>query len=203
MMASDATAPVKSGRQLNLALIPLGIALNLTLGTVVHALRLPVYIDEVGTICVTLLVGLRAGLLTGVISFLIGGVLTNPVLPYFTGTQIAVALYAHFAGAYGWYRSLPRAILAGVGLGIVAGIVSAPVIVFLFGGVTGSGASFITAFLLASGKSMLKSVFLSGLAAEPLDKTLQTLLAVYLLRSLPKSLLRRFEGGSLKENGFV
>lgn len=202
-MTSDKREPARPGIRVNLALIPLGIALNLTLGTIVHALRLPVYIDEVGTICVTLLVGLRAGLLTGVISFAIGGVLTNPVLPYFIGTQIAVALFVRIVGAYGWYRSLFRSILSGIGLGIVAGIVSAPVIVFLFGGVTGSGASFITAFLLASGKSMLKSVFLSGLAAEPLDKTLQTLLAVYLLRSLPKTLLGRFHGGYLKENGFV
>jgi energy-coupling factor transport system substrate-specific component len=189
--------------QQNLALIPLGIALNLALGTLVHVLKLPVYVDAVGTIAVTLLVGLRAGIIVGVLSFLIGGVLVNPVLPWFSGTQAVIAIYAHIVARKGGYKTVPRTILAGIGLGIVAAIVSAPVIVYLFGGITGNGASLIVAFLLASGKSVIKSVILSGLAAEPLDKTIQCLLAVWLLRGLPQSLLRRFRGGSLEENNFV
>ena len=186
-----------------LALIPLGIALNLALGTLVHLLKLPVYVDAVGTIVVTLIVGLRAGILTGVLSFLLGGLLTNPVLPYFAGTQAAIAIYVHIVARMGLFRSYWKVILAGIGLGIVAGIVSAPVIVYLFGGVTGNGASLVVAFLLASGKSVLNSVILSGLAAEPLDKTIQCLLAIWLLRGLPQTLLRRFQKGSLEKNNLV
>lgn len=189
--------------QQNLALIPLGIALNLALGTLVHVLKLPVYVDAVGTIAVTLLVGLRAGIIVGVLSFLIGGVLVNPVLPWFSGTQAAIAIYVHIVARKGGFRTILRTLLSGIGLGVVAAVVSAPVIVYLFGGITGSGASLIVAFLLASGKSVIKSVILSGLAAEPLDKTIQCLLAVWLLRGLPQSLLRRFRGGSLEENNFI
>jgi len=202
LQASPSAAPQPpASKQLTLALIPLGIALNLALGTFIHAIRAPVYLDEVGTACVVMLVGLRAGIVVGVLSFLIGGLITNPVLPWFIGTQIAVAVYVYLVGKRGGYRSWWRAVLAGIGLGVVAGIVSAPVIVYLFGGVTGSGSSFLTAFLLASGKSMLQSVFLSGLAAEPLDKTLQTLLMVYLLRGLPKGLLKHFPNSLLSKNG--
>lgn len=184
-----------------LTLVPMGIALNLSLGTLVHALRLPVYLDEVGTVCVTLLVGLRAGLAVGILSFLIGGPLTNPVLPWFTGTQIAVALYTHFLGRRGFIRTLRRTILSGIGLGILAGVVSAPVVVLLFGGLSGSGAALITAFLLASGKTVIQSVLLAGLASEPLDKTLQLLLARHILRGIPKSILERFSNPSLQSNG--
>lgn len=202
LQAPKTTAPASAvSKQLVVALIPLGIALNLALGTFIHAIRAPIYLDEVGTMCIVMLVGLRAGLVVGVASFLIGGLLTNPVLPWFTGTQIAVALYVYLVGRRGGYRTWWRAVVAGIGLGVVAGIVSAPIIVWLFGGVTGSGSSFLTAFLLASGKSMLKSVFLSGLAAEPLDKTLQTLLMVYLLCGLPKNLLKHFPNSLLPQNG--
>lgn len=193
-------ASASTARSRTLALIPLGIALNLVLGTVVHTLKLPVYLDAVGTILVTLLVGWRAGIVVGVGSFLIGGLLTNPVLPWFSGTQAAIAIYTHIVGKRGGFLTLPRSIVSGIGLGVVAGIVSAPVIVYLFGGITGSGASLVVAFLLASGKSVLKSVVLSGLAAEPLDKTIQCLLARFVLRSLPPQLLRRFSGGSINEN---
>lgn len=186
-----------------LALVPIGIALNLAIGTLVHALKLPVYVDAVGTIAVTLLVGVRAGIVVGVLSFLVGGALTNPVLPWFCGTQAAIAIYTHLVARRGWFGATYKTVLAGIGLGVVAGAVSAPVIAILFGGVTGSGASLVVAVLLKAGQGLYKSVLLSGLASEPLDKTIQCLLAVWLLRGLPQRLLRRFHGGSLSQNGIV
>ncbi|MES2354504.1 MAG: hypothetical protein V4568_08885 [Pseudomonadota bacterium] len=186
-----------------LALIPLGIALNILLGTAIHTLKMPIYMDACGTILVTLLAGWRAGVVVGVASFLLGGMLTNPVLPWFAGTQAAIALYTHFVASRGGLRTYPRIILSGIGLGVVAGVASAPVIVYLFGGITGSGPSLIVAFMLASGKSILNSVLLSGLAAEPLDKTLQLLLAVWLLRGMPRTLLQKFDSRLLATNGLT
>lgn len=190
-------------RQRLLALIPLGIALNITLGVLVHALRLPIYLDAVGTIAITLIAGLRAGIFVGVASFLIGGLFIDPVLPWFSGTQAAIAIYTHFCARAGWFKSIPHTVAVGIGLGIVAGIVSAPVIVLIFGGITGSGRDLITGVLLGTGQQILKAVALSGLAAEPIDKTLQCLLAVWLLRGIPSDLLKQFSGGSLVRNGFL
>ncbi|MBI4446912.1 MAG: ECF transporter S component [Acidobacteria bacterium] len=189
--------------QLVLALLPLGIALNLSLGTLVHTIKAPIYVDAVGTILVTLLAGMRAGIIVGVVSFIVGGIFVNPVLPWFSGTQAAIAIYTYFAAKKGAFRTYKLVIVTGVGLGIVAGVVSAPVITALFAGITGSGASLIVAFLLASGKSVLQSVVLSGLAAEPLDKTIQCLLAVWLLRGIPQTLLDRFHNEALFRNGFL
>lgn len=198
-------APVATGvtRTTVLALVPLGIALNMLLGTIVHTIKMPIYLDACGTIVVTLLAGWRAGATVGVASFLLGGMLTNPVLPWFSGTQAAIAIYTYIVASRGWLRTYPRTIVSGVGLGIVAGVISAPVITFLFGGITGSGASLVVAFLLASGKSLINSVLLSGLAAEPLDKTLQLLLAVWLIKGMPRSLLERFNSQLLSINGFI
>ena len=188
---------------LTIAMIPLGVAMNLALGTLVHTLRLPIYVDATGTLIITLLLGWRAGVITGVLSFVLGSLLVNPVLVWFSGTQVAIAMYTHVVGRRGGFRSYARTIAAGIGLGIVAGIVSAPVIVKMFAGVTGSGTSLITAYLIAGGKTILKSVLLSGAASEPLDKTIQALLAVWVLRGMPKTLLARFRGGSLVENGLL
>jgi len=76
-----------------LALIPFGIALNLGLGTLITALKVPLYLDAVATVAVTLLAGFRAGAVVGVASNLIGGVLVNPVLPWYCGTQFLLAAY--------------------------------------------------------------------------------------------------------------
>lgn len=184
-----------------LALIPLGVLLNLGIGTVVHVLKLPVFVDAVGTILVTILIGIRWGAVTGVLSFLIGGMIVNPVMPYFSATQATVALVAGLFASKGWFRSIPRTIITGICVGIAAAIVSAPVIIKLFGGITGSGSGFITAFLLASGKKIVESVILTGISCEPVDKTIQCLLAFWIIRTLPLRLRERLEPlGYLKAN---
>ena len=55
-----------------IVLIPVAIAINIVLGyTVQSVLRLPIYLDSIGTIFVGVLAGPIAGLLTGVLSNLI------------------------------------------------------------------------------------------------------------------------------------
>lgn len=193
-----------SVRPINSALlIPIGIALNLALGTVVHLLKLPIFLDAVGTIVVTLLAGVRAGIITGIGSFLLAGVLLNPAYPWFSGTQAIIAVFARIVGQRGGYKTVYRRVAFGLLLGIVTGIVSAPVTAFLFGGISGSGASLITAYLMATGKKVVEAVLLSGLASEPLDKLFQTLLAYVLLQGVPQNILARFDQDILKKNDLL
>ena len=189
--------------QLSLAIIPLGICINIVIGTLANMLKVPIYLDAIGTIMVTLLIGTRAGVLVGVGSFLLAGILVNPVLPWFSGTQAAIAVYVGWVAGRGFFKNNIRTIIAGIGLGILAGIVSAPVIIYLFGGITGSGSSFLTAYLLASGNKMINSVFLSGMASEPIDKTFQCLIAIWMIRSIPISVLSRFNNEKLNRNDFL
>lgn len=199
-----------------LALIPFGIALNLCLGTLTSTLKIPLYLDAVATIAVTLLAGFRTGAIVGVASFLIGGVVVNPVLPWFSGTQLLIAAYTAFVAKKGWlgisklegehfHRWLKylRVVIVGIGLGVLAGIVSAPIIVLLFSGLTGSGPSLVVAFLLKSGETLYKAVLFSGFASEPLDKTIQLLLALALIRALPSTLKKAFGGGYLRQNNLI
>jgi energy-coupling factor transport system substrate-specific component len=191
-------SPVKV---LYLVLVPTAIAMNLAVSTVVQLLKIPLFIDAVGTITITLLLGIRAGIVSGITSFLVGGLLINPAMPYFVGTQLAIAIFVGLAARGGFFASVPKRLLVGIGLGIVAATASAPVIVALFGGFTGSGSGAITAFLVASGKSILKSVVLTGISCEPIDKTVQCLLAVWLIQGLPSFAKHRFVGhGYLERN---
>jgi energy-coupling factor transport system substrate-specific component len=200
-MTTSVGANPLAARTTVLALVPLGVLLNLGIGTLVHLLKLPVFLDAVGTILVTILIGIRWGAATGVLSFLIGGAIVNPVLPWFSATQAIIAVVSGFFASRGFFRTVPRTIVTGVCVGIAAGVVSAPVIIYLFGGITGSGSGLITSFLLASGKKIIESVILTGISCEPLDKTLQCLLAYWLVRSIPRQFRERMEPfGFLREN---
>ena len=53
------------------------------------------------------------------------------------------------------------------------------------------------------GNQIMESVLLSGISIEPIDKTIQIVLVFFILKSIPKTLLKSFTNGSLKENNFI
>ena len=59
-------------------LIPVAIALNIAIGQIVVTLKLPVFLDSVGTILVAVLCGPWAGALTGALSNTIWGIAIDP-----------------------------------------------------------------------------------------------------------------------------
>ena len=56
-------------------LIPVAIAINLTIGQIVLVLKLPVYLDSIGTVLVGVICGPWAGALTGALSNIIAGMI--------------------------------------------------------------------------------------------------------------------------------
>ena len=136
------------------------------------------------------------------LSFIVG-VVFNPFLPWFSLTVVAVAALTAFitARSAAVLATAPvasasfvgRVVGYGVMTGLVAAVVSAPVAVYLFGGVTGSGTALLIAFFLKAGNQLLNAALLSGLTAEPIDKTLQLLLAVMLYRATPRSMVDRLK----------
>jgi energy-coupling factor transport system substrate-specific component len=181
--------------------IALCAALNFSIGSIVYLVKLPIYLDSIGTILCALLLApdRRAGFvcawISGALSLVLSAILINPFVPWFELTDIAIALFSAFAISQRAEtfraRPLPKlaftlnVLLYGIATGIIAAIVSAPVVVYLFGGVTGSGSAFLVALFLKSGQQLMSAAILSGLSAEPIDKTLQVLFAALLYRATP------------------
>jgi energy-coupling factor transport system substrate-specific component len=187
-----------------LVAIALCAALNFAIGIMVYLVKLPVFLDSVGTILCALLLApdRRAAIVCAFLAGFIGVVLSipiNPFLLWFTGTVLVIALISGLltATATDTFRARPlplpsfigKVAIYGVITGIAAAIVSAPVVVYLFGGVTGSGSGFVVAFFLKTGQQLLNSALLAGFTTEPIDKTLQVLLAALLYRATPQDFL--------------
>jgi energy-coupling factor transport system substrate-specific component len=197
------SSPRGYNRMLSLSFIPLAIALNVGIGAIVKALNAPLYLDSIGTIMATLLLGWRVGAIVGTLGFVVTAVFINPFAIYFIGTQLVIALVVDFLGKLGAYRNVFLTILSGIGLGIIAAIVSAPVITLVFQGATGNGSALVTSFFVKTGHQILQSVFLSGFSIEPIDKIIQSLLTFFILKSMPKSLLKNFNVSILEKNRFI
>lgn len=190
------------------AIAGLCVAIDVGLGAIVNLVKLPVYLDAVGTIAFALLagrMGLRGFLLSafvGAAAFVLTGLVFNPVVFWFIPTQVAIAAYSFYVARplIGGFVSEVRfglkqillMVAVGVGLGIVAGAVSAPIIAYVFGGITGAGASLIVAALLKTGANLFQSVLASGFASEPIDKTIQLFVAGALVRATPSRVRRLF-----------
>jgi len=91
-----------------LVLIPIAIAINIAIGELVVRLKLPVYLDSIGTVLVGALAGPWAGALTGALANLIWG-LINPYLPPFFYVAAVIGLLAGLAGRRGAFeKESPR-----------------------------------------------------------------------------------------------
>lgn len=199
----NATSNSQKARMLALAFIPLAIAINVGIGAIVKILNLPIYMDSIGTIIATLLLGWKRGAIVGILGFVITTIYINPNAIYFIGTQIVIALVVGFFASQSWFSSIWRVIFLGFVLGITTAISSAPVIILVFEGATGNGAALVTSFFVKMGNQIVKSVFLSGFSIEPIDKVIQCVLAFFILKSIPEGLLKRFNSILLSKNKFV
>ncbi|HYL41465.1 MAG TPA: hypothetical protein VET90_09160 [Candidatus Binatus sp.] len=110
-----------------IVLMPIAIAIDIALGAAVQqGLKLPIYLDSIGTILVGILAGPLAGLATGALANLIWGYL----LPAPVGTAIAgpffvvAAVIGLLAGVWG-YSGLFRARRTGGGRTWAAAVVGA------------------------------------------------------------------------------
>lgn len=171
----------------------IGVVINIVLGTVVSALQIPLlFLDTIGTIFVSVILGPWAGALTGGLTNVIQGFLTNPRDIPFALVNIAVGLIVGFI-ARKWKFNIKTAVITGLILAVVAPLIGTPIAVFLYGGLTGGGTDLLFVWLLASGNKIFTAAFLPRIAGNLVDKVVSCVLVAILIKKLPKSQLESFQ----------
>ena len=92
-----------------LTLMVVAIAINIAVGSLVYALRLPIYLDSIGTVLVGALAGPWAGALTGLLANLIWSILpvpggAGPTAAFFAPVAAVIGLMAGFWASRGVFR---------------------------------------------------------------------------------------------------
>lgn len=177
---------------ITLTLIPVAIVLNIVVGQITSALKLPIFLDSIGTVLVGILAGPWAGLVTGLLTNIIWGLITDPVAAAFAPVAGAIGLVAGLCARYGLFNNWWKALISGVLIAVGASIVAVPIRVYMFGGITGSGADFITAYLLATGRDLFGSVIITVLASNVPDKMITALVSWGIVKALPQRFVVRF-----------
>ncbi len=119
-----------------LTLMPVAIAINIAVGAIIVALRLPIYLDSVGTVLVGVLAGPWAGALTGLLSNLIWSILpvpggAGPTAAFFAPVAGVIGLMAGFWGGRGVFRLRADDERVGTFLALATGVAATAIAVLV------------------------------------------------------------------------
>ena len=172
--------------------IAIAIVINIVVGQLVSLLKLPIFLDSIGTVLVGILAGPWAGGVTGLVTNLIWGLISSPVAAAFAPVAMAIGIAAGMCARYGLFKNWWLAILAGIIITFFNAVVAVPIRLYMFGGITGSGADFLTAYTLALGKDLFGAVVVTVFTSNIVDKVATALLCWGIAQSLPNKVKNRF-----------
>jgi energy-coupling factor transport system substrate-specific component len=190
-----ATAPSAASSRIPLAyvvaLVPVAAALNIVGGTINTALRLPTFLDMIGTAVVAILLGPWWGALVGVIGNVGGAFFTGPVGIPFALVNVAGALvWGYGVRSLGMAASATRFFLLNIVVALVTSAIAAPIVVFAFGGATGHTSDALTAAFATAGQNLLAATLASSVIVSLADKIISGFLALAIIDALPPDLSR-------------
>ena len=178
-----------------ITIMALSIGINFLGGTIALWLRLPIYLDSIGTIFAGALLGPIPGILTGLSSSLLSGVTMDMFSLYYSPIQIITGLLAGLIlpqklQAQGLKSRLSLLAWTFV-LSAPGTILSSIITIQLFGGITSSGSSAIVQLLYGLGLNQAASVTIVQAATDYLDRLLSVLVVSLVVLKLPNQVVAK------------
>ncbi len=163
----------------------LAIAMNIVLGIITSSLKLPLYLDTIGTIFVAVYFGPWYGATVGALTNILTGIISNPKDIPFLLVSVAVGLIVGFI-AKKFNFGLASAVVTGLILSVVCPLIGTPIGIWVYGGLTGTGTDFLFMWLQEVGNNIFVSSFVAKVLNNILDKVGSCILVWVLIASLPK-----------------
>lgn len=185
---------MKNLNKLTIFLIPIGIAINVVGGQLALLLKLPVFLDCIGTIVVGALCGTWPGVLVGLGCGLINSISAPNLLPY-TVIGMLFGFIGSFLAKKNMFDKLWKALVNGVCIALISTSIAVPITATLYGGFVGTGASGIVAALMAAGWGVVPATFVSELSAELMDKLVCLIVIFFVLKAMPARLVVKLPNG--------
>lgn len=181
-------------------LIPVCIAINLVGGQLAIMLKLPVFLDAIGTIIAGALCGPVPGMMVGLITNLINAISLPTILGYAI-INVVFGLVAELLSRKGMFLTLPKVLLSAVIFAVMACAMAIPITITFFGGFAGTGATVIVSFLMTAGWGLLPATVVSELCTELLDKFCTFMICYFILKSMSDRFLVKLPLGDIYIRG--
>ena len=168
-------------------LIICGIAINIGGAQLAKALKLPLFLDCIGTILIAAIGGYLPGAIVGFLSNMINA-LNDPANAYYTLLSVLIGLCAAFYARRGYFRSIWKALLLTFPLAIVGGALGSILTYLIYGFGFGEGISLgLARTLYQSGNlSLFFAQFISDMIIDLADKFVSLVIVYFILQLVYK-----------------
>lgn len=188
---------------LQMCFLALCAVLNMAGANLALLLRIPLYLDTLGTFLSALLLGPAWGMVPGLISGMLTGMTTDVYSFFYLPVQLVTGCVAGYLLHDKSFRSEKfRLPLYALGITLPGTIVSASITSFLFGGITSSGSAVLVQVLHKLGLGLTASVFCVQLVTDYLDRAVMLAAAIVVLGVFPSSIWSVIKKGQ-KEHGQI
>lgn len=175
------------------ALIPAAVALNVVGSFINDALRLPLFLDMIGTAVVAITIGPWWGALAGALTNTVLGFISSPISLPFAVANVTGALVWGYGVRWGMGRTMVRYFILSLIVAVMVSLSAVPIYIFVFGGATGHFADLMTAAFVGMGQQLFVAVFSSNIIVSLADKIIASFLALAIIEALPPALTYHLE----------
>mgnify|MGYP002518119052 FL=1 len=177
-----------------LVLIPVGVSINVVGYQMSQILKLPIFIDQIGTILVSMITGPWVGMVTGLLGNVVNGMIYPTAFGYAIVSML-IGFVSGFLSRWKWYSNIVGVVIGCALLNVVSSVSAAVVTVFMFGGVTGAGTDLLTAAFVASGQALWNSVLTTNVISGTVNTIVNFAIAWIIVRRIPDRFLVKLNYG--------
>jgi energy-coupling factor transport system substrate-specific component len=171
------------------ALVPVAAALNIVGGQINTILKLPTFLDMIGTAVVAIVLGPWWGALVGAITNIVASFISGPIgLPFAVVNVAGALVWGYGVRNLMMGKTFTRYFILNLVVALICTLFAVPIYVFIFGGATGHFSDMMTAAFLAAGQNLITSVFSSNIIVSLADKVISGFVALAIIEALPKNL---------------
>lgn len=174
-----------------LAFLAFAAVINIVGGYIALFLHLPIYLDSIGTILISAVLGPIYGMVPSLLSNLVLGMMGDVYAFYYLPVGMLLG------ALNGWLWNKPtlkkggRLLLALI-ITLPTSLLSACITAELFGGITSSGSTVLVQLLAKTPLGLTVSCFLVQLFTDFIDRFLSIVLVQTILKKLPQKMHRIF-----------
>ena len=174
-----------------ICLIAFAICINFVGGQIALFLKLPIYLDSIGTVFIASILGPFYGMLPNLISGLLMGMTVDVYSLYYAPVGIVLGFVTGLV-----YRKFQpkkwQIFPAAIAITLPSTLISSCITAFLFGGIPSSGSSILVQLLAKTPLGMVGSCFTVQFITDYIDRILCLALAAVLMGALRKSMKESF-----------
>ena len=180
-----------------LALIPAAVGINYIGKLFAGILKLPLWLDAIGTVLAALLAGPIVGAICGAINNVIYGLTMDPISFVYALSSIGIGLTVGILARLDKVKDIKGMVGVSVVVTLVSVIISTPINIYFWGGTTANlWGDAVYAWCVAKGMPVLFASALDELLVDIPDKFATIFISYAIFKGLPQKLVLMYDNHS-------